>query len=300
MSEQLISVIIPAYNASKFISKAIDSVLNQTYRPIEIIVVDDGSKDNTKEIVKKYSNNVKYYFKENGGVSSARNYGMKKAQGCFFAFLDADDQWLPEKLEEQKKIFDKNSEIGLVGCGEIFKNESGLVVRTKIKKNNLVEELLKKSLYRNEITAGSTLMINKNIIDSIGYFDENLKSAEDWDFGFRIIQRFKPYFVEKALVIKNDRTSSVSSSENADEVLENDLKFLKKHSLYFRNKYGLAAVRKAFAQRYFSHCYAMLKRGYFRKARKSIITAMIYFPINLLNKAYLYYLFLAIYKKKHI
>ena len=109
-----VSVIIPAYNAEKFIGEAIESVLNQTYKNIEIIVVDDGSKDNTYHIVKQnFGNQVKLIRKKNGGVSSARNMGVKNAEGEFIAYLDADDYWLPQKLEIQLRCFEKFPECGL-------------------------------------------------------------------------------------------------------------------------------------------------------------------------------------------
>ena len=95
-----VSVVIPTYNSSQFIVETLESVFAQTYKDYEIIVVDDGSTDNTKEVLQPYTSRIKYIYKENGGPASARNVGIKSAQGEYIAFLDSDDRWLPEKLEK--------------------------------------------------------------------------------------------------------------------------------------------------------------------------------------------------------
>ena len=106
-----VSVIIPTYNRSKYVTKAIDSVLAQTYRDFEIIVVDDGSTDNTKEVLKPYTDRIKYLYQENTGVSAARNAGIRAAGGQWIAFLDSDDEWLPEKLSIQMDYLSRHNEI---------------------------------------------------------------------------------------------------------------------------------------------------------------------------------------------
>jgi glycosyltransferase involved in cell wall biosynthesis len=104
----LVSIIIPTFNRAGIISKAIKSVLNQTYKNWELIIIDDGSVDNTKEVVKsyssKYKNKIKYYYKKNGGVCSARNFGIQKANGEYISLLDSDDEYKPRRIEIQLKI----------------------------------------------------------------------------------------------------------------------------------------------------------------------------------------------------
>ena len=123
MSNSLISVIIPAYNCSKLIPNAIESVLGQTYSNLELIVVDDGSTDNTAEIIlnyKNYNNNMKYIYQNNGGVSKARNTGIKQSVGEYIAFLDADDIWDKNKLEIQMKVINNCKNIDMIFSS--FKN----------------------------------------------------------------------------------------------------------------------------------------------------------------------------------
>jgi glycosyltransferase involved in cell wall biosynthesis len=112
-SQPLVSVIIPVYNCDHYLTEAIESVLAQTYRPIEIIVVDDGSIDSSASVAKRFTS-VRYYFQSNSGAGAARNHGADLAQGSFFAFLDADDLWVEDKLTRQMTVFDSNPEVDVV------------------------------------------------------------------------------------------------------------------------------------------------------------------------------------------
>lgn len=114
----LVSVIIPAYNSAKFAAKAVESVLAQTYQNYELIVIDDGSTDNTKEVLNRFAGRVNYIFQENRGPSAARNMGIKVAQGEYICFLDADDTWLPMKLEVQLAFMKNNRGIVLLFSDE--------------------------------------------------------------------------------------------------------------------------------------------------------------------------------------
>ena len=127
MTAPRISVVIPAYNAAPYIAAAIDSVVGQTYKDLEIIVVDDGSVDNTAAVLQTYGNKVRYVRQENQGVSSARNHGIRVAQGELIAFLDADDVWFPEKLELQTQFLSAHEEAALV-FGDLELVANGQVV----------------------------------------------------------------------------------------------------------------------------------------------------------------------------
>lgn len=127
MENQKVSVIIPTYNLARYINETVDSVLGQTYKNYEIIIVDDGSTDNTKEALSEYGGKITYIFQENQGVSAARNKGIKEAKGEYIAFLDADDLWLKDKLELQIGLMNSNPEVAMIFTdGESF-NEEGLI-----------------------------------------------------------------------------------------------------------------------------------------------------------------------------
>ena len=120
-----ISVIIPAYNCDRYVEQAVESVINQTYPADEIIIIDDGSQDNTRQVLQPYSNYIHYVYQENQGVSVARNHGLKLARGEFIVFLDADDIFLPNKLATQLAVFQAKPQLGLVQSGWRRVNQQG-------------------------------------------------------------------------------------------------------------------------------------------------------------------------------
>lgn len=172
-----ISVIIPTYNAARFIGDAVNSVLEQTVKPMEVIVVDDGSTDNTESIVKEMDGNIRYFYQENSGSSIARNTGLEYASGELLSFLDADDIWVKDKLEIQLKLLRNNPEYDVV---------IGLLYRIPVEKT---EEVVSKKIEGGEYATslGSTIM-KKEVFEEIGTFDEELTMAQDVDFFLRILE----------------------------------------------------------------------------------------------------------------
>ena len=194
-----ISVVIPTYNYGRFLREAIDSVLAQTYAPLEILVVDDGSTDDTEQIVASYGERVRYIRQRNAGVGAARNNGIAQARGEYVAFLDSDDIWLPQKLEKQIARFEADPELGLVYCGAERFNESGVVsVSLEGSEGWIAPRLL--GLDAEVITAGSGIMVPRRVAEEAGGFDVRLPPSEDWDFAYRIAVRYRVGFVREVLV----------------------------------------------------------------------------------------------------
>ncbi|MBU0568949.1 MAG: glycosyltransferase [Patescibacteria group bacterium] len=211
-NELKISVIIPTYNSARYIKEAIDSVLTQTLLPFEIIVVDDGSTDNTKRIITPYIEleKVTYIKKKNNGAASARNIGIKMAKGELIAFLDADDIWLPEKLAKQTSLF-SDSNIGLVYSRRSF------LPNYKLDEGLLYAGVVTKELIKNNFITNSSVIIRKIICDKIGFFREEKRfiAIEDYDFWLRasIICQFG--YSNNSLVyyrIHNNQSSNVHYS----------------------------------------------------------------------------------------
>ncbi len=180
----LISVIIPAYNQADYLAAAVHSVLDQTYRNIEVIVVDDGSTDQTAEIGQSFADpRVRYFHQENRGLSGARNTGIRNARGDYLSYLDSDDLFLPDKLSLLAKVLDATPEVGLVAGQAIPIDESeqkiGKVFDTPLPADptNL--------LLGNPLHVGSVL-VRKSCQDEVGFFDETLRSYEDWDMWLRL------------------------------------------------------------------------------------------------------------------
>ena len=168
---ELVSIIIPIYNYGHFLAEAIDSVINQTYRPIEVIVVDDGSTDNTANIATSYPD-VQYIYQPNQGVSVARNTGISKARGKFIAFLDADDIWLPDKLKIQIRNLEENPDIGYNIC------KMRIFIVPEADQNPWALS----SLYMDEQIGYTTLVTTKSVFEKVGDFDARYKAEEDFDW----------------------------------------------------------------------------------------------------------------------
>lgn len=195
-----ISVIIPTYNRCNFLKEAIESVLNQKYKNLELIVIDDGSSDNTKEIIKDYKNKLKYIYQPNKGVSSARNVGIKESSGEFIAFLDSDDLWLPKKLSTQVTFFQENKDAIICYTDEIW-IRNGVRVNQCKKHTKYSGFIFDKSLPLC-IISPSSVMMKKEIFEKVGYFDEALPACEDYDLWLRITLHFPVYFIPTPLIIK--------------------------------------------------------------------------------------------------
>jgi len=194
----MISVIIPTYNRAKIVREAVESVLPQTYRNFEIIVVDDGSTDDTYEVLENYIREKKivYHYQKNSGVACARNQGIKLSQGDYIAFLDSDDLWVPNKLERQMKLFEKNVDSGVVYSWAFSRAANGNIkISRPSYKGYLFERLLLGNLIPNV-----TVVFKKRIVEKIGFFDERLKRSEDWDFWLRASEHFHFDFVPEILV----------------------------------------------------------------------------------------------------
>ena len=178
-----VSVVIPCYNGAHFLSKAIDSVLTQTVAVDEILVVDDGSTDNTREVAVSYGNRVTYIFQKNKGLAGARNTGIKAAKSDWVALLDADDWWMPDKIELQKRVV--SDDTVLVYTGVWFVNSDGSSTQCPAASPNTLWPALRT---RNLITP-STVMIRKVSLTEIGGFNESIRACEDWDMWVRLIPK---------------------------------------------------------------------------------------------------------------
>ena len=195
-----ISVIIPTYNRKKTLARAIQSVINQSLSPFEILIVDDGSNDGTEEWVKDNFQNIKYIYQNNHGVSSARNIGIENACGDWVAFLDSDDEWLPNKLYEQVKAIDSNPEIKFFHTNEIW-IRNGIRVNQMKKHKKYGGYIFEKCLDICRISPSSAL-IQKEVFDNIGIFDESLRVCEDYDFWLRITSKYPVVFLDVPLIYK--------------------------------------------------------------------------------------------------
>jgi glycosyltransferase involved in cell wall biosynthesis len=196
----MVSVIIPTYNRGWVLREAIDSVLAQDFKDFELIVVDDGSTDNTGEILESYDQDLIVLRQSNRGVSAARNRGIAAAAGRLVAFLDSDDLWLPRKLSSQVDFFNSNP-AALINQTEEIWIRNGVRVNPKIRHHKFSGMIFEQSLGLC-LVSPSAVMIKRSLFDEVGVFDEDLPACEDYDLWLRISWRYPVHLIETPLIIK--------------------------------------------------------------------------------------------------
>src|SRR5262245_12720800 len=178
MKESLISCIVPVYNGERYLAETLDSILAQTYRPLEIIIADDGSTDGTAEVVASYGDKVRYLRQDNAGASAARNVGLGAARGEFVAFLDADDLWDSKKLARQMARFDVRSDLD----GSVTFVQNFWVPELAQEASHYRDRFLSKPVpgYHSE-----TLLARRSIFETVGWFNPELRHADKTEWFLR-------------------------------------------------------------------------------------------------------------------
>lgn len=274
-----VSVVIPTFNCGRFIALAVESALGQTVRPAEVIVIDDGSTDDTEAVVGGFGDKIKYIKQANAGVSAARNRGVAESSSEFIAFLDADDIWGPTKLEKQLKVIKSDAEIGLVHCGmREFDSETGETIKEHLDGMSgwVADRIL---LFERPVIIGygGTILIRRRAHFDAGGFDPNLIVGEDMDYCYRIASLFKVGFVREILVDyrmheKNSRLNIVG--------MERSLSFFYARVFDTGDTKILALRRRALG-----NFHTVLSGSYFHACNywqfiKHAVIALIYKPTN--------------------
>ena len=195
-----VSVIIPTYNRAHVLGEAIESVLSQTYDDLELIVVDDGSQDGTRDVVASYSSRLTYLYQENRGVSTARNRGIEQSRGSYLSFLDSDDLWLKEKLYLQMEYMKVHPEALICYTDEIWIRKGVRV--NQMKKHRKYSGMIFEHCLPLCIVSPSSVLIHRQLLNEVGVFDETLEVCEDYDLWLRISARYPIHFIETPLIIK--------------------------------------------------------------------------------------------------
>jgi glycosyltransferase involved in cell wall biosynthesis len=196
-----ISVIIPAFNASAFLRPCLDSVMEQTYRDFETIVVDDGSTDDTAEVVSAYGSRVRYVHKANGGTSSALNAGIQIANGEYLAWLSADDAFLPTKLERQLDQLTSDPTLKISHTAFHIIDSGGTLQKTFVLPANMVASFSPLSLIKFNMINGSSILFHRECLASTGGFDESIQGTEDWDMWIRMSCFFAFGYIAEPLML---------------------------------------------------------------------------------------------------
>jgi len=256
-----VSVVLATYNYGRYMAGALDSALGQTLNDLEIIVIDDGSTDETRQVMRPYLTNprVRYFGTDHCGQPAAKNAGVRLARAPLIAFLDADDLWLPTKLEKQVALFDANTNLGVVYSRRWLMDEQGRHVhftQPLLPRGNVLG-----AMFRHNFICFSSAMVRRSALEEVGLFDTDLALAIDYDLWLRIAQRYPFDYVDEPLV--KYRTGHASLSRRTEERLKTAARIMAR----FLDEYGGRAaldstvVRRAQAETYYEIALAIRSRS---------------------------------------
>jgi glycosyltransferase involved in cell wall biosynthesis len=281
MSDPRVSVIIPAFNGEKYIGETIQSILAQTHRPLEVLVVDDGSTDRTAEIVQRFGEPVRYSRQENAGTAAARNRAVAESRGEFIALLDQDDLWVPHKLERQMPRFAEDPRIGLVFAGiEFFDTHSGKITSTYFPG----PELSLRDLLAHVVLPVQTILFRKSALEKIGPFDTTLGGTDDWDIGIRMAAEFRMVGVDE--ILGRVRLHDTQQGRNTDRMFHNAMRVLDKHANIRPGDPAIAAAIRKGRDELREHQYGCIKGrafeawrgGHYLAAATQSVRAFLQYP----------------------
>ena len=234
------SVIISVFNKEKYIGKTLDSVLAQTFQDFEIVVVNDGSTDNSEEIIKSFNTEkIRYFFHKNRGASAGRNRALREANGEYLAFLDADDLWEKNHLEEIEKLIQLFPKSNVFATAIMTQTNNGFFKSRYTINSDKEYQLVSffESSYATPILSGSTTVIHRSVLEKVGYFDEEIFSGEDTEYWIRIGINYKVAFSKKitakylyisnSLSQENFQFSKTTDFTKFDELAKSDAKLAK-------------------------------------------------------------------------
>jgi glycosyltransferase involved in cell wall biosynthesis len=279
-----VDVIIPAYNAAKFLPQAIDSVAAQTFEDWRIVLVDDGSTDNTAEIVAPYAERLgpklKYIQQANAGLPAARNTAIRNSSAELLALLDADDIWLPERLAESVKVFENRPQVGLAYGFNSRIDADGAVIDTFTRRSKHAEGKIARYIYMRLVQLPCpTITFRRAAVDEVGMFDETLRATEDRDLWVRIAMKYEVALVPKVIALY--RTSPNAMTTDPERMLKAQRQFIEKH--YGTPGFGAWERRVALGQIYRQRAEAFALRREMRTAVGSSLRAVALNPLDVNN-----------------
>ena len=277
-----VTVIVPCYNHGRFLAESVESALGQSYGDLEVVVVNDGSTDDTQAVAESFGDRIRYLEHENRGLCASRNRAIEETESEYVAILDADDRWLPEKLTRQIPLLESDAEVGLVHADGFILSEQG-VGAPMLKGADpalLSGEMFERLLMGNPFLCPS-VVVRRSCLEKVGLFDEKLGGCGDWDLWLRICRRWKAAYVAEPLLHYRRYTSSLSMSEDHDYMLADSLRVLHKT---FADETLPARARdlegKAYSELYFVYGKSCLAQGSRSRARAFFFKAMKAHPAN--------------------
>jgi glycosyltransferase involved in cell wall biosynthesis len=288
-----ISIILPCYNGARWISQAIESVLAQTYEDFELVVVDDGSRDNSREIVSTYLHDerIRYIYQENKGFSGALNRGIRESRGEFIGFIGQDDLYMPNKLQVQVQYFDEHKDADLVHSGYCSIDSNGRIIGVympnklqvqyfdrykdaKLSKFSSRQKMIR-YLFINNFIGFETVLVRRNCFDEVGLFDERMTGFSDHDMWLRIAGKFNIGYIDLILVKKREHKMQLSKMA-FEECLQDEFliasKAIKEYPFLKKD------IRKKLSNLYYRWGITMLEKGMNKEAKQKFFKVIRYTP----------------------
>lgn len=269
-----VSVIIPAYNCAAYLPTAIESVLAQTFRDREIVVVDDGSTDDTPAVVAPYLSRIHYIRQANKGLPGARNAGIQSSTAEFIALLDADDSWLPDKLQRQMPLF-RDPEVGIVYTDFSVRYADGRLLASYLADRPLASEgYVVDNYLRSRFLFPSSMVLRRTAMEACGLFDEEMIASEDIELFARICLRWKVARVDLPLMIRTESTHNITANSGR----MNDYTILAFEKILAREPALPASTRntlhRELGRQHWWRGYARFHAGQAAEARKDLLRAV--------------------------
>jgi glycosyltransferase involved in cell wall biosynthesis len=272
----LVTVIIPCFNREKFIKSTLESVMNQTYKNMEIIVIDDGSTDNTRDIINKYEDTIKileHSNRSNKGQSASINLGLKHSKGEYIAILDSDDLFIKNKIEQQVSFLINNNEIGLVYSNGFAIDINGAKLYKLYSKDHKETNIPEKILLNCYFLVPSNSLIRRTAFEKAGEFDESLRSAQDHDMAIRLAEITKFAYLDEYLFCYRRHNDSISV-KNAELRWRNGFYILKKATKRYHYSTSAKLKRLAVLNFRLAQCFCEDKK-YLRSFIRLIIAGIL-------------------------
>jgi glycosyltransferase involved in cell wall biosynthesis len=302
-----VSVIIPSYNCGPYLSNAISSVLQQTYKNFEIIVVDDGSTDNTGNIIEPFVDRIKFIKQVNLGVSAARNTGLKEATGDLIAFLDADDTWFPDKIAVQLNIINKHPDIiGIFSDFALCDKDGKMIHKRFVTRNYHIFNYYKytwerifpdhetvtfendldgtafsvfygdifKSLYIGNFINTSSIVLKHEVLKTVGYFTPERRTQEDYEYWLKIASKYSFAYVDTPLLCTRRRPNQLTSKSEIFDIINQSLSIIENIGLNNIDRLGKDIVSRRLTDKYHKLALVHISRGNNKDARKYIRKSM--------------------------
>jgi glycosyltransferase involved in cell wall biosynthesis len=278
MSKNTISVIIPTFNRKDTLFEAINSVFDQTLLPDEVIVIDCGSKDGTKEAIYKYHKPIRFLETKFSGASAQRNIGISEAKGSYIAFLDDDDIWHPEKLKIQMEFLKQHPEISMASTGNI---RFGSDIKTQ--RHSWIKGDLYKKLFMKSFISTPTVVVKRDVFDKIGVFNENYKRAEDYDLWLRVSRCF--HLAHTKIPLTWVRKSKNRLSNNKIDLRKSAIKVIQEN--YDPEKISTKELNKRISGIEISLGRRYIKSGKRQEGKKQFLSAIKRYPYSIRSYRYL-------------